>query len=257
MVRIIALVLLACPFRLGASNIQLYIEPDLATDVLVDLAPDDAQLARAEPVLDEAHRAEGWYWFEYTGTVMGYVENEQIGKDLEVNPGALVYLRSSRTSPVLSMIQEDDEIELISAGDWVRIRFSTVVPVYFQRLPEIAAQPLALEPSLLKLSDGEALKTEPPPPRAAVSGGPVSEGRPRYFDGIFEPTRRTITSELKYRYQLFDSTGRRTAYVITENLLISTPPDNFIGKEVTIYGEATSLKRSGSVVINARTLRLK
>jgi hypothetical protein len=90
-----------------------------------------------------------------------------------------------------------------------------------------------------------------------VSGGPVREGRPRYFDGIFEPTRWTITSELKYRYQLFDSTGRRTAYVIIENLLISTPPDSFVGKEVTIYGEATALKRSGSIVINARTLRLK
>ena len=258
MVRITSLVLLlVCPLFLGASNVQLYLEPDLATDVLAELAPDDGQLALAEPVLDEERRAEGWYWFEYDGTVMGYVENEQIGKDLQVNPGALVYLRPSRTSPILAMIQAADKTELISAGDWVRIRFSKVVPVYFQRLPEIGLQPPASGSALPTQGEGKALEIEPGSRGAVISGGPVGESRSRYFEGTLEPTRWTIAGEPKYRYQLLDSDGRRTAYVITENLLIASSPDRFIGKEVTIYGEATALKKSRTIVINARTLRLK
>ena len=259
MARIVTFVLLlTCPLLFGASNVELFLEPDRATDVLAEVASDDDQLARAEPVLDEERRAEGWYWFEYDGTVTGYVANEDIGKDLQVNPGALVYLRPSRTSPVLAMIQAGDETELISAGDWVRLRFSKVVPVYFQRLPESGAvQTPESGPAPSIESDGDRLEIEPDSRAPAISGGPVGESQSRYFEGILEPTRWTIAGEPKYRYQLLDSDRRRTAYVITRNLLIGTSPNNFVGKEVTIYGEAATLKKLRTIVINARTLRLK
>ena len=100
--------------------------------MVAELDSSDERFESAESVFDAAKLAEGWNWFEYEGSFRGFVENREVGKDLEVSIGALVHLRPSSNSPILATIEEGDPAKVIWAGDWVQIDFTKAVPVYFR-----------------------------------------------------------------------------------------------------------------------------
>ncbi len=89
----------------AAENIALYLAPDAGSHKLANINTEDKRLAGADPVMDEDNRAEGWYWLGYQGNFKGFVELKEVAKDLSVRPGALVYLRASSSSPVLTVIR--------------------------------------------------------------------------------------------------------------------------------------------------------
>lgn len=260
---IVSVILLATLQFLHAEEVTLYLEPDRETEAVAELEADDERLVTAESVMDEPRQAEGWYWFEYEGTFTGFVQNKEIGKDLEVKPGAFVFLRPTETSPVLATIEKGDTTELIWAGDWTEIRFTKAVPVYFQKFPSVFPEivPQIGTDSTPPALDERVVSSDYVAPEigraAAVSSGPSAGGIPRYFEGVFEQSKQSIGREPKYRYQIVGSDGKRIAFVETEAILISTSLEKFIGREVILYGDVTTIKKSKIIVVNARTLRLR
>ena len=257
-------VLICIPFVSYCETIHLYFEPDSESRVVRELDSSNEQFQKAESVFDAAKLAEGWNWFEYEGSFQGFVKSEEVAKDLEVNIGALVYLRPNSNSPVLSTIEEGDPNRVIRVGDWMEIEFIKAVPVYF-RYPVNRLKKVPLIP----FSSPEEGSTEiheqgssPQNSNLTSESDSASEGlfvtdRPRYFDGILQFTLKQVTSIEPFQWTLVGSSGERIAYVDTSKLLIGSPLQELEGQNVIIYGVPSSIKSSKSIVIIARTLRLK
>ncbi len=241
-----------------AAKVAIYLEPDTASHQLAEFVSDDSRLAIAEPVMDEDARAEGWYWMEYQGDFKGYVELPDVAKDLSINPGALVHIRASSESPVLTVITEEDEAELIYAEDWAEISFSKAVPVYFKHpsksLPVLR---FGKEADASTVEPEESTSVSLPGAVPTVYTNPSSKSPPRYFEGTLEKASRGIGKKPKFQFQLVTSRGKRIAYVDLSSLLASKPIKNYLDKKVLIYGGAIALDDSKDIVLYARTLRLR
>ena len=230
----------------AGETVPLRLEPDVAAATLESIDSEDERLIGAEPVLDPVKRAEGWQWIDFETALRGYVPLESVGKDLSVAPGTLVFLRTSETSPVLTTITEDDSIELVWASDWAEIQFTKAVPVYFRR----ASQPLP-----------EITFDRPPVSAPQPSRNPEpldSSGLYRYLDGILSTTGgQRASGNGKYPLQLVDKKGKRLAYMDTSNIVVSSSIDQFLNRPVTVYGAVSTIKKSGVLVIKAKTIRHK
>ena len=256
--------LLTVPSVAHCGTIHLYLEPDSESDVVAELDSSNERFQTAQSVFDAAKLAEGWNWFEYEGSFRGFVENRQVGKDLEVSIGALVHLRPSSNSPILSIIEEGDPAKVIWGGDWVEIEFTKAVPVYF-RYPDHKGTEVPLIPSASPEDDSTGIRdqdsfsrnSKAASPSGSASEGPAATDLLRHFDGILQSTRKRAKSVELYQWKLVDPAGKRIAYVDTSKLLLSSPLQEFEGQNVVIYGAANSIKNSKSMVVIARSLRLK
>ena len=243
----------------AAENIALYLAPDIASHRLTDIYAADKRLTGAEPVMDEDNRAEGWYWLGYQGDFKGFVELKEVAKDLSVRPGALVYLRASSKSPVLTVITAEDAAELIYAEDWAEISFSKSLPLYFKHpsknLPVLSFEDEAIETTEAQ-PDGST-QVSIPGIVPSVYANPSIESPPRYFEGILENSTGWIGKKPKFKYQLVTARGKRIAYVDIASLLVTKPILFYLDKKVLIYGGAIGLDDSRQIVVYARTMRLR
>lgn len=246
------------PALWGAEKVALHFMPDSDARIIAELEPDDAKLALAEDVIEKEKKEEGWQWLEYEGTFKGYVALDDVGKDLEVAPGALIRLDPDPDSPILTVVEEGDDVELIWAGDWAEVKFTKEVPVYFKKAsPEL---PTIEFDSPADSMEGENIASGDPD---TVEGGPSvyknkKDGMlPRYFEGTLQKASGSLGRKPKYKLQLEDRKGKRIAFVDTSNLLISTPVESFVEKDVILYGGAITLSDSKDIVIVARTIRLR
>ncbi len=256
--------LLAIPIVVHCETIYLHLEPDANSDVVAELDSSDERFESAESVFDAAKLAEGWNWFEYEGSFRGFVENREVGKDLEVSIGALVHLRPSSNSPILATIEEGDPAKVIWAGDWVQIDFTKAVPVYFRYAGGAKSEipKLANGATVANSTENDDQSSYPLGSNSAVPAGSASEGPAvtdlfRHFDGILQSTRKRVTSDELYQWKLVDPAGKRIAYLDTSKLLISSSLREYEGQNVVIYGETQSAKNTKIVVVIAKTLRLK
>ena len=243
----------------AAENIALYLAPDTGSHKLADINVEDKRLAGAEPVMDEDNRAEGWYWLGYQGDFKGFVELKEVAKDLSVRPGALVYLRASSKSPVLTVITTEDAAELIYAEDWAEISFSKSLPVYFKH-PSKTLPVLIFEDEPNKTTRAQPDGSTPvsiPGIVPSVYANPSVEIPPRYFEGILENATGWIGKKPKFKFQLVTGRGKRIAYVDITSLLVTKPIIYYLGKKVLIYGGAIGLDDSKEIVVYARTMRLR
>ncbi|AWT60669.1 MAG: hypothetical protein DF168_01887 [Candidatus Moanabacter tarae] len=257
-------VLIGVPFVAYCEKIRLHFEPDSESRVVRELDSSNDQFHKAESVFDAAKLAEGWNWFEYEGSFQGFVKSGEVGKDLEVNIGALVHLRPNANSPVLSTIEEGDANRVMRVGDWVEIEFIKAVPVYFRypvnRLKKVPLIPFSFpgEGSTEIPEQGHSSRNSNLTTQAdSATEELFVTDRPRYFDGILKFTLKQVTSVEPFQWKLVGSSGEHILYVDTSKLLISSPLQELEGQNVIIYGVPSPIKSSKSMVVIARTLRLK
>lgn len=124
---------------LEAVEIPLYIQPDASTPPVsvFDLAEEE----NFEPklVFDQKLSAKGWRWIEMPAVLSGYVQPEHLRPDGSVATGTPVHLRAESDSHVFTFITSEDKAEIVESGEWVEIRFTKPVPLYFldpERVPE-------------------------------------------------------------------------------------------------------------------------
>ncbi len=257
---------------LGAESVNLYLLPDETLDPLATLSADDVRLTEDKAVLDEAMRDLGWHWMEYTFTYTGFVENSSIGKDLEVAVGALVRLNPDLDSPVIATVEEGDNATFIRANDWAEILITKAMPVYFiKTVLRGFATPLeeqagfdsgsaasglgAAAPASPQLTRAPAVSYAPGTPPSETWEDPVLYTR--YFVGTLERTTSRFGLRRKYQYQLMDGNDRRIAFVTVISLLNRGAIEDFIDRQVLVFGDARPVKRSKALLLYARIMRLK
>ncbi len=189
----------------------------------------------------------GWMAVEVAGPRELFVGNNDVGKNLDVKPGAFFYLRPDRRAPVVATMQPGDKAELANlAGDFTSF---------------IVEKPIV---GYIKLSGGIATVPGAPTRPAVVVAGPAAAGEigraamPRFYEGRFAATQNFVAYKHPYNFQLIDSTGNRFAYLDISRLLLTDKVDLFLDRVVVIYGTARTLNQEGTKrVIEVESLHLK
>ncbi len=189
----------------------------------------------------------GWMAVELSGPHELYVDNKDVGKNLDVKPGSFFYLRADHRAPVVATMQPGDKADLLNlAGDFTSFKVEKPIVGYIKLGGPVASLPVA--------------PTRP----AVIVAGPAATGEigraamPRFYEGRFAATQNFIAYKHPYNFQLIDSTGNRFAYLDISRLLLTDKVDLFLDRIVVIYGTARTLNQEGTKrVIEVESLHLK
>lgn len=185
------------------------------------------------------------------GPVTGWVRNRDIGKDLEVKPGASVFAEMRDDAAVAATVAAGDRVRIDRVeADWSRVRFEPAPKPGFV----LATPPAAEPPPPALLDGGPSILPAPAAPPAATPGQP---GVPRIFSGTFRPTRRILGFGPSYPYHLVDAGGRRVALLDVRNLLVMGDLAAYVDRTVTVRGVAVPTDTGKDVVVVVDTLTLQ
>lgn len=246
--------LLACLLATGCSALlaepltrdaSVYARPEPSATVLGVLATG----TEPQPALNPAEPAPfGWMAVEVAGTHELFVDNKDVGKNLDVKPGSFFYLRPDRRAPVVATMQAGDKAELANLhGNFTSYKLEKPITGY------------------IKLSSNLGPTGPAAPARTPVIlAGPAATGEvgraslPRFFEGRFAATQNFITYRHPYNFQLLDPTGNRFAYLDVSRLLLTDKIELYQDRIVIIYGTARTINEQGTKrVIEVESLHLK
>ena len=174
-------------FAIAQSGIPVYLEPNAASTPVATLDPNQSGAIDSLPVMDDEKAQEGWMFTEYFGTFVGFVDPGSVRKDLSLTDNVPAFLRPDRNSPVLALIQDTDETNVIRVGtDWAEVEFKKLVPVYYQDPaflaslqpdPVIIPGPQPDEPDLISADPDTPVQVDPVS-RTTDPGTPIEELEP-------------------------------------------------------------------------------
>lgn len=166
------LALACCASPLFAADVLLRLAPDTHSKIIARLDSSHAAFKQAGPVKDSELAADGWHYTELNATVTGHISTQRLAKDFSIQPGTLIRASARQTARVLTVVEEDDQIEVdttTATAQWTRVRFNKPVPVYYLKgdLPETSAMD---SPSIQPIETGPASYTDPSqlPPEKVV-----------------------------------------------------------------------------------------
>jgi hypothetical protein len=258
---------LACGAALNAATLSVATavqsKPDAASSVIVILPAGSEQPTPTDKV---GLPPSGWIAVEVAGPFEGYVKNRELTKQLDVIPGAAVYLAPKEASGVLTVYAKGDKAEITGLhGSWTQIRLDKTLIGYIQTAasataaaPVVAtpvspapapapAAPVAAEPAASTLA--------PAAPTAPSDDGTASLSR--LFEGTLASTKSIFQPKRPYDWQLVDASGKLIAYVDLSKLLLTDRIENFSGHGVIVLGSLKPVKDTNDLVILAEGLRLK
>jgi hypothetical protein len=264
-----------------SGGVELFIQPDIQSEVVATVPIEDPRLSQPQPVMDEARAALGWHFADFRDIVEGYVPDRKIGKDLLPVDNALIHAAPADSSPVLDVYRDGDEIEILDRGPWWKLRLETSFPVYFLLetpavLPPVTAQagdalePLgpapAPEPATATIIETPAMDADPaetsptiqPAPSPADRRSVAPEVTGQTYEGRFKRSgKRFGLFAPRAPFYLADASGKRIAWIDTTGIVIPGSLKSFIDQRVIIYGERDFLPGSGDRIIRARNMRIK
>lgn len=229
------------------AQVPLYAQPDASSQVIGLVPASDPAIASGQPVMDEEAREAGWHWTEYEGTFTGYVSAEDLDKE-NVESGSIVRLEPSAESPVLTVVTETDEPEVLSVAEFAEIRFSKAVPAYFLKP---STQPAPEERAAAATSS----ETDSPPRSATSSQAKPDRGEYRSVQGTLESVGGINPfGRFGYGLKLVDSDGDLLFYVDAERMLGAAPVKTYLGRTVQVTGYAL-VDDKGRRVLQVRSIR--
>jgi hypothetical protein len=228
-------------------------QPDPASPVITVLsagaeAPAHSDKAGVVP--------DGWSAVEVPGPFEAYVHNKDLTKQLDVTPGAPIYLAPKDGSGLLTTFEQGDKAEITGLhGAWTQIRLQKTLIGFIRTSPEapsaapvpVAAAPVPVAPAA-------------PPPAVAPAAAPAPAEAPalsRLFEGTLSGTHSLLSPHQPYPLQLVDASGSRIAYVDASKLLQTDQIENFRGHTVVVLGSFQAVAGTQDIVIEAEALRLK
>jgi hypothetical protein len=197
----------------------------------------------------------GWSAVEVPGPFEAYVKNKDLTKQLDVAPGATVYLAPKDDGGVLTTFEKGDKAEITGLhGAWTQIHLEKTLIGFIRTAPEApAAAPMAPAPAPVPVA--------PAAPAPAVAAAPASTTEApalsRLFEGTLTGTRSLLSPHQPYPLQLVDASGSRIAYVDASKLLQTDQIEDFRGHTVVVLGSFQAVAVSQDIVIEAEALRLK
>lgn len=246
-----------------AATAAVQTKPDPAAPVITTLK------AGAEPT-PTAQAAEplppGWIAVDVPPPVLGYVQNTDFTKGLDVRPGSSIYLEPKAGAGVLATAAKNEKIEIVGLfGDWTQVRIDAPVVGYVQVGPTAATTPPG---PAAEAPAGPAPAPLPGPVAApaAVSAGPAaplggaaaeSSGLARFLEGTVASTQHAFVPRRPYDWELVDDSGRRIAFLDLSRLVLTEQPESYSGRRVLVYGPVHPTSSGKDLVVDVETLELK
>jgi hypothetical protein len=250
---------LACCASLRAATLSattaVQSQPDPASPVITVLSA-----GAEEPVHSDKAGVvpDGWSAVEVPGPFEAYVKNKDLTKQLDVTPGAPVYLGPKEDSGLLTTFEQGDKAVITGLhGAWTQVRLEKTLIGFIRTGPETAsAAPAAPAAAPVPVAPAAPVTAVAPAPEApaASAGGPALS---RLFEGTLTGTRSLLSPHQPYPLQLVDASGGRIAYVDASKLLQTDQIDAFRGHPVVVLGSFQAVAGSQDIVIIAEALRLK
>ncbi|HXQ82236.1 MAG TPA: hypothetical protein VN775_13040 [Opitutaceae bacterium] len=263
------IILTAAGLALGAAldaatlNVSTAVQtqPDPASPVMMVLKAGSEQPA---PTDKAGAPPAGWSAVEVPGPFEGYVRNRDLTKQLDVLPGASIYLAPKDGAGVLAVFEKGDKAAITGLhGSWTQVRLEKTLVGYIRTGPEVPAPaPLAAPGAALPPASPEQAAPVPSAPAAAApaaatpaqtSGVALS----RLFEGTLASTRTLLAPRRPYDWQLLDAAGKRIAYVDLAKLLLTDQIENYAGHAVVVLGSIRPAKDTNDLVIEVEGFRLK
>jgi hypothetical protein len=230
-------------------------QPDPASPVITVLSAGSEEPAHSDKA---GVVPDGWSAVEVPGPFEAYVRNKDLTKQLDVTPGAPVYLGPKEDSGVLTTFEKGDKAEITGLhGAWTQVHLEKTLVGFIRTAPSVAAAapvaPVAAPVPVVPAAPSAAAAAMPEAP-APSTGGPALS---RLFEGTLTGTRSLLSPHQPYPLQLVDSSGSRIAYVDVSKLLMTDQIDDFRGHSVVVLGSFQSVAGTQDIVIEAEALRLK
>ncbi|MEO6244686.1 MAG: hypothetical protein ABIQ12_04545 [Opitutaceae bacterium] len=195
----------------------------------------------------------GWLAIDLPGPFVGYVENKDLAKSLDVKPGASIRLAPKSDAGVLAVADAADKTTLTGLhGKWTQISLEKNLVGYIRVEAAGAGQP-AMATTPAAPADTSATPGQPAP---SLNSGGDSSALPRQFAGKFVSTRRPLAPRRPYDYALNDDAGQRYAYLDISKLLLTEQIENYVGRSVMVFGTAKNAPDGKEIVIMIETLQL-
>ena len=252
---------LACAAALNAATLSVATavqsQPDPGSPVIIILPAGSEQPTPTDKV---GLPPSGWIAVEVAGPFEGYVKNKDLSKQLDVVPGATVYVAPKDGSGALTVFAKGDKAEITGLhGSWTQVRLDKTLVGYIQTAASAAEAAAAVPaPAAAPVSAPSA----PAPARAAPSGSAASSddgsaSLSRLFEGTLATTKSLLMPKRPFDWQLVDASGKRIAYVDLSKLLLTDQIENYSGHGVVVLGSLKPVKDSDDLVILVEGLRLK
>jgi hypothetical protein len=261
------LAVVACAVLPGTAH-----SATLTFDATLHLAPDDKAVVVATlpsgtavaPLVREELQAEGiaelpagWVAVRFAGPAFGYVLDGDIRKDLTAKPGAIVRVSPSPDTDILTMVGENDAVELVEpAGAWAKVAVRRELLLYLNPVPPESRSQAVPEPLLTQEQlDAAAGKNAPAAPPEAAGPKPT-DAAPRLFQGYLVRTRRILWAGPKLDYQLVDENNKRIALLDMSSLLVTEALGVFEDRLVNVFGTGADHPEINGLVIKVENIRL-
>jgi hypothetical protein len=253
-----------------ASTTAVHTKPDEASPSVTFLKAGTDPI----PVTDSlATTPAGWMAVEMAGPFEGYVQDKELTKDLDMKPGAPIYLAPKLESGVLTTAEKGDKTNITGQRSrWLQIRLERKLNGYIF----IGGTPGYLPPIATTPAGSSAAAPSGPAPMAAAPIAPVAYGAaeagraapmvnpsdsasalPRQFLGHLAYTQRPLRPRRPYDWALNDDAGKRYAYLDVTKLLLSQPLEALADHDIVVYGAPRGSADGKDLVITVETMQLK
>ncbi len=254
----------ACCAALGAAPLSvstaIQSQPDPTSPVIAVLSAGTEQ-----PAVDDKVGAPpaGWVAVDVPGPFVGYVRNKDLSKQLDVLPGASIYIGPKEASGVLEVFAKGDTAVITGLhGGWTQVRLEkTLVGYMLTGAPAGTAaggygrcadccRPLC---AFHACRHGR--------PLLGTCAGASSQRAPtalsQLFEGTLASSRSLLSPHRPYKWQLVDSSGKRIAYVDMKDILLTDQIENYVGHQVVVLGSLRPVKETRDIVIDVEAFHLK
>lgn len=270
-----ALAVLAAPLLAAApltETTAVHTRPDPAAPTITFLK------AGTAPAFSSTPAPSGWVAVDLPGPFEAYVQNKDIGKSLDVRPGAAIRLQPSLDAAILAYMEPGDPAAITGLhGKWTQIRLQKQLTGFIRITGgTAAAAPAYATPAQPVLRDVPAAAPAPRPaspapltPTAygvAAAGAPapvvgLNDGGagilPRLFQGKFVSSKRPFAPRRPFDWQLNDDAGVRYAYLDLTKLLLTEQIEKYVDRIVVVYGKPKAMPGGRDIVIEVESLQLK
>ncbi len=229
----------------------------------------------------------GWQAVELSGPFEVYVQNKDISKSLDIQPGASFRLSPKADATVIGTMEAGDKTNITGLhGKWTQLSLEKKITGYIRSTGVVASTAAAGAPVLTDVGTRSSYGTSRPAPTAqpatpaALAPAPVqpavygvsTAGRPapmmnlgdggsgalpRLFQGKFVSTKRAFAPRRPYDWQLNDDAGVRYAYLDVSKLLLTEQIEKYIDHVVVVYGKPKPVPNGRDIVIEIESLQLK
>jgi hypothetical protein len=259
---------LALPAAPLTETAAVHTRPDVGAPTITFLK------AGSEPVLAPDSLGltpAGWLAVELPGPFEAYVQNKDIGKSLDVQPGASIHQHPRTGSTVITTMEPGDKASITGLhGKWTQIQLEKKITGYVRVSGGVTA-PVASAPVLRDMPSNTPAAPAAAPvnpvaygvggtgrPAPMVNLGDGGSGAlPRLFQGKFVSSKRPFAPRRPYDWQLNDDAGVRYAYLDVSKLLLTDQIEKYIDHVVVVYGSPKPCPAASDIVIEIESLQLK